>query len=419
MKINLTGIAVLLVWSLSANEPDPAYFSNLRQVVVSAVDHQNYVVLDSDVWSHARFDLADLRLYDSGTQVPYELKVESGGSSSEERPARILDLGARQGLTEFNVDVGDVQEYDRIRLQLDAKDFVVKASIEGMNTLDSSGRTSLGTSTLYDFSREKLGSNSTLKFPRSSFRYLHVHLSSGLLSAQVIAAYVFNAQRQTATWTTVGGCHITHANRRTEIACEVPAKVPLERILFQVSGDRVNFRRGVSVDDGQNRQIASGDISRVRIARAGTNVVSEELSVKVPAAHTNRITVAVDNGDDSPLQFDQVLPQAFERRVYFEPQGKTSLRLYYGDEKLAAPKYDYATLFGEDPTAAVAQLGPETRNPSYTERPDDRPWSERHKTILWTAMLLAILTLTLLAVQGLRSDSQPKSQGRTNFKKNG
>ena len=73
-----------------------------------------------------------------------------------------------------------VGEYDRIRLNLDAKDYVVTASIAGSNELGAKSATQLPPATLYDFTREELGSNPVLKLPTSSFRYLHVKLSAGI-----------------------------------------------------------------------------------------------------------------------------------------------------------------------------------------------------------------------------------------------
>lgn len=96
-------------------------------------------------------------------------------------------------------------------------------------------------------------------------------------------------------------------------------------------------------------------------------------------------------------------PQSLERRVYFDPQGKAKLKLYYGDEKLTTPEYDYAKFFREDPNATQAQLSAEMANPEYTGRPDDRPWSERHKAVLWAAMLAAVAVLAWLALRGIRS----------------
>ena len=102
-----------------------------------------------------------------------------------------------------------------------------------------------------------------------------------------------------------------------------------------------------------------------------------------------------------------VQPLSLERRIYFDPQGKSSLKLYYGDQKLSPPVYDYARFFHLDPSPAAAQLEAVAHNPLYMARPDDRPWSERHTGILWGAMILAVLALTALAIRGLRSEAKP------------
>ena len=91
-----------------------------------------------------------------------------------------------------------------------------------------------------------------------------------------------------------------------------------------------------------------------------------------------------------------------EQRVFFEPKGKTRLRLYYGDDKLSAPIYDYAKFFKDDNASAQAQLGQAEANAAFTGRPDDRPWSERHKAVLWVAMILAVVGLGALALRGMK-----------------
>ena len=105
-------------------------------------------------------------------------------------------------------------------------------------------------STLYDFSQEQLGSNSVLKLPTSSFRYLHIRLSSGVTADQVKGASIFNLREQQASWTKVGSCAAPQPKqRKTEIACDIPARAPLSRILLGVDPAQVNFRRTVSVED--------------------------------------------------------------------------------------------------------------------------------------------------------------------------
>jgi hypothetical protein len=399
---------VFVVVAPQESQPSPSYFTHLRTVTPGAANGQNYIVIDEDTWDHARKDLADIRLYDPrGIQVPYFLNEQRGGIFSEEQPAKILNLGSIKGHTEFDVAAGEITEYDRIRLQLNAKDFVTTASVEGTNTAGQTRGTRLGSFTLYDFSRENLGSNSVLKLPPSNFPYLHVRLSSVVLPAQVKGATIYNVQEKQSAWTDVGVCHPSEQKEHSTILiCDVPPRVPLERILFRAAPGQINFRRNVSVTDERGGQVASGEITRIRMNRSGTIVTSEELAVKViPGQDSDRLTVTIDNGDDPALTFDSVQPQSIERRLYFQPQRETVLNLYYGDQKLAAPIYDYAKFFKADPAAVKARLGTGTRNPAYSGRPDERPWSERHRSLLWAAMLLAVAVLGGLAIRSLKAAS--------------
>ena len=399
---------IAFVLAAAESQPSPSFFTNLRKVTPGVSGQQNYIVIDEEIWNHARKDLADIRLYDSrGTQVPYFISEQRGGVFSEEQPAKVLNLGAIKGHTEFDVASGEIAEYDRIRLQLDAKDFVATASVEGTNAAGQTKGTRLGSFTLYDFSRENLGSNSVLKLPPSSFRYLHLRLSSGILPKQVKGATIYDLQEKQSAWTDVGVCHPSEQKEHSTIlSCDVPAKVPLERILFRVPPHQINFRRSLSVTDQHGGQVASGEITRIRMNRGGTLVTSEELAVKViPGQDSDRLTITVDNGDDPGLIFDSVQPQSIERRLYFNPQSLSVLNLYYGDQRLTAPVYDYAKFFKADPAAVNARLGPGTHNAAYSGRPDDRPWSERHRSLLWLAMLVAVGVLAAIAIRGLKTAS--------------
>ena len=189
------------------------------------------------------------------------------------------------------------------------------------------------------------------------------------------------------------------------ISCDVPARVPLNRISFQIAPDKVNFRRTVSVEDVKGVHFTNGEISRVRVNRAGTLVTNEELAVNL-SGNPGQIIISIDNADNPPLDITAVQPLSVERRVYFDPpQGRAGLKLYYGDEKLSGPVYDYARFFHLADSPAQARLDPGGHNPLYTGRPDDRPFSERHKGILWIAMLFAVLALAGLALRGLRTQS--------------
>jgi len=385
------------------------YFTNVRDVNISAPDRQNYAVVDEEIWNHAASDLSDLRFFDGETQVPYVLQQQRARVSSEEQAAKILNLGSVAGHTEFDLDVSGVTEYDHVRLQLAAKDFVSVATVEGADTVAGRPRTQLGSSTLYDFTRENLGSNFVLRIPTSSFRYLHVRLVSAVRPEQVKGASIFNLQEKKAAWTSAGQCRPPEQKgKKTVIACDFPEAMPLNRISFDVPATLVNFRRDVAVTRLDGTQFAAGDISRVRVTRGGTTVVSESTTLDVSFPHPKHFMVEVSNGDDRPLELSAVHLLSTEHRLYFDPQGKASLKLYYGDRKLPPPVYDYAKFFREEVMAAPARLGPGSHNPAFTGRPDDRPWSERHKSVLWAAMLVSVAILALLALRGMRSGPTAK-----------
>jgi hypothetical protein len=400
-------MAVVLVAPPSPG-PSISYFTNVREVRIAQPASQSYFAVDEEIWDHARPDLADLRIYDGESQVQYALSEQRGGTSSHEVAAKVLNLGSVGGLTEFDLDMldtrtGQIEEYDRIHLDLDAKDFVTTASIAGSNELNAKSATQLPPATVYDFSREELGSNLVLKLPPSTFRYLHVKLSAGIAPTKVKGAAVYNLQETKAVWTSVGSCNPpSQIARTTVVDCTVPAHVPVDRVRFQVETKQVNFRRAVAVSDASDHYEARGDITRVRMNRAGTTVLSEELDVPIGGA-SGPLKISVDNGDNPPLAISAVQLLSVERRIYFDPQGKSLLKLYYGDDKLLSPVYDYARFFKADPSAAKAELGAGTHNPAYTGRPDDRPWSERHKAVMWLAMILAVIVLAGLAVRGLKT----------------
>ena len=404
MKL-LTSLAILMLFAEAPSRPEQAipYFTNTREVHIAEPGKQNFFVVDEEIWNHSGPDLADLRLYDGESPVQYALSEQRDGVTSEDVEAKILNIGTVSGHTEFDLDTQGLAEYDRLRLLLDAHDFVATASVSGGDAPGAATRVQFPPSTLYDFTKEQLGSNSLLKLPPSSFRYLHVKLSPGVQPQQVKGVTLYNQHEQKASWTKIGACAAPQQKQRlTIISCTTPDRVPLARVDFQIAPSQVNFRRSVSIEDGKGEQVSNGEISRVRVNRAGTLVTNEQLSVNVMAT-TSQLTIKIDNGDNPPLAITAAQPLALERRIYFDPQGKSVLRLYYGDEKLTAPVYDYARFFRVDPLPAEAQLEPGSPNPQYARRPDERPWSERHTAVLWAAMLVAVIGLAALALRGLRT----------------
>jgi len=405
-SVCLISLSLCLLQVPAGHSAGPAYFRNLRDVEISAADRQNFIVIDQEIWRQARPDLGDLRLYDGQTPVPYILREQRGGATTQEQTAKILNLGSVSGHTEFDIDMGGQPQYNRVSLQLTAKDFVATAQVEGRNDLNESPATRLGQSTLYDFSREKLGSNLLIQLPPSSFRYLHVRLPADLHADQVEGAAVSNSQESEAAWTAVGWSPGRAQDAQNTVErWQFAKQVPVDRIHFSVAPEESNFRRTVTITDADGAQVTRDEISRVSMTRQGATIAADHLDVDILGVHSPSLTIAIENGDDAPLRGLVMQPLSVQRRIYFEPQGRASLELYYGDETLSLPEYDYAKRFQQSASAVEARLAPERQNVGYTGRPDERPLSERYRILLWAAMALAILVLGGSALRGLKEYS--------------
>jgi hypothetical protein len=379
------------------------YFAHVRNVRPAAAGKQNYLVVDATTWSRARLDLGDLRLFRGEEQVPYALVTKRAEKRTEQAGARLLNKGVVNGQTEFVLEA-PVPEYDEIRLRLDARDFVAHATVEGADDLRAPAWTKLGSFTLYDFTREGLGSSSAVRLPSATFRYLRVRIAGPVKPEEVREAVFDDRQEQREAWTALDiRPEIRHQGRETVVRWQQPANVPLERVTLET--EDVNFQRSVVLGIADGQRLQTGGVRRVKMTRAGREIDTAELSLRtsLQRAEPQLLELVVDNGDNPPLRLAAVRLEMLERRLYFVPLGSGSLSLYFGDARLTAPEYDFAKLFREEPDAVAATLGALQANASYAGRPDDRPWSERQPALLWTALLLAIAGLAVVAWRALRA----------------
>jgi len=164
-----------------------------------------------------------------------------------------------------------------------------------------------------------------------------------------------------------------------------------------------NFQRGIEMQVGKESTTGAGEISRIHMQRNGGKIDVEQTWLILRTTGHGELRAVIHNGDDAPLKITRARLQQYERRIYFDSDAGASLALYYGDDKLNAPVYDYAKLFQSDASAAQLQLGAEQANAVYTGRPDDRRWSERHPALLWAAILAAVAILGGIAMRSIKS----------------
>jgi hypothetical protein len=269
---------------------------------------------------------------------------------------------------------------------------------------------------LYDLSKENLGGNSVLRLPLSAYKYLRVTIDGPVKPDDVLGATAEFRQEQKAVWRDVGGAPTvaqlaatsvrvdsSREGKATVLTFAVPENVPVDRLTLDIDPAQPNFRRLVQLADDKDAYIGSGEIDRIHMVRSGQKIDSDNHDVSFSAVGHKTIKVIIYNGDDPPLKLTTAKLQQLERRIYFDAPASGQLTLYYSDEKLEPPVYDYAKLFLLAQDAAPAQIGGEAANTAYTGRPDERPWTERHPAVLWIAIVAAVLVLGAIALRSMKS----------------
>ena len=131
----------------------------------------------------------------------------------------------------------------------------------------------------------------------------------------------------------------------------------------------------------------------------------EHLSMKLAGARYRYLRVRIGNRDDEPLEFLGASATRLVHYVAFQPRGSGDHALYLGDPDARAPSYDFVHYAGKLRAEGVteAMLGPVEPNPEYGVVEEEKPWSERHKWLLWAALLAAAAVLGLLLYRQIKT----------------
>jgi Protein of unknown function (DUF3999) len=419
-------LLALLLWQATPGaEPataDPQYQRYQRAIAAPSNPGQSCAVIDAPIFPHAAPSLKDLRLYQSGREVPYAITL-SEPQQPDIEAAHVRNLGLRGRNIVFDVEMPN-RPYTEITLDLKGQDFLATATVSGTRDPNYSDQTSLGEFTLFDLTSQHLSRNTTIHLQETSLPYLHIELAispaTGARSFTAMPEMVQgisvppSREAQTVYTTAATATAITQRGRESIATFALPERIPVERVSFDVAPNyKANFSRDVRISDRPDggsdpaSESITGTILRVHLTQAGREIRQEQLSIPATLGSNlqNSATaeVAIKNGDDTPLPVTAVRLEMRQRKICFDAATAQPLTLFYGDPGLTAPQYDYGRLFAPSHTMQTAQLGPEQMNPSYRARPDARPLTDRHPHLLWLVLLMVICVLAIVAIRSSRT----------------
>jgi hypothetical protein len=414
----------VLLFAIVGASPEIRYFRYERPIQnVAQASGQTCLVLDAEIFAHAAPQLADLRLYRDGVETPYVVRVDTPAEAAEKSIVP-LNVGVRGRQTVFDAELPDAH-YTDLQLAVALQNFIATVTVSGSRAKTGSDETRLGSYTIFDLTRQKLGRSTILHLPESDFRFLHFSVTAPISPENITGLSVERMPATEYPYSTVAeSSMVTQKGHASVLEFTVPAHVPVDRIAFTPGAAPALFSRDVSIsvtpitassatqDTRPSQTVTStGNLLRVHSVQNGQRIDEERLTIDAPTVDFSapaKWTITIDNGDDAPLKLESVRLQMVQRTLCFDAAAKARYTLFYGDPALQAPHFDYATLFTPQADASPAASGPEQPNPAYEPRPDARPFTEKHPALLWVALIAVIALLAGIALRSAKPPAQPQ-----------
>lgn len=415
-------LTAILLFVVAAPSADIRYFRYVRPLQnIPAQPQQACMVADPGLFEHASPGLADVRLYRDRAETAYLIQRSGPATQAAEQNIAALNLGVRSGKVVFDSAM-PAGAYSDLQLNVSARDFIATVIVAGSQQ-QTGPSTKIGEYTIFDLSHQRLGRSTILHLPTSDFRYLHFSVRGPLHPEDVAGISMGLSSTTKPAYVAVAESHeSTRKDHSTIIEFTVPAHVPVDRVVFSAPSQPVNFSRDVIISAeeiptksrGESTPplpsfTTRGNLLRVHTTEADHRIDLENLDIPADRLTFNgpsHWTITIDNGDDVPLVPQWVKLEMFERDICFQSTPGEYV-LYYGDPALSAPRYDlgqFTVIHPADAARVTAAL--EIANPLFQQRPDDRPFSEKHPALLWVALATVIGLLGFIALRTARQTSQ-------------
>lgn len=218
-----------------------------------------------------------------------------------------------------------------------------------------------------------------------------------------------NPQRLTASFSDQG---VDAKRRASVLLVDLGYRhVPSVRLEFDPASN--NFRRQIEIEGSNDQQdwqrIGSTEIYDIRIGR----VRRQQLSFDYNEEHFRYLRVSIFNYDDQPLKMKDVRVDGWPRRLLFRREAGKRYRLFYGNEKAGAPRYDLEQLspYLKLDQLPVAMLGDGRANESFSAQSADQTKRDGHPAWLWATLGAAAAMLSILIYRLARMTAGGEAEG--------
>ena len=378
-------------------------------------------VLDRETLDQARANQEDLRCYDSaGREVPYVLRVRRDVATTNAFPAREFNRAVDGGVAQISLDLGERTEpHNQVEIDTPGNNFRRLVDVQG--SADGAQWFTLASAAIVF--RFAAGGHSVeqqaVDYPVSRYRYLRVRVTRDPQADQGTVPVVLGVRvrrfvhLEGEMTSTVGNMEARDADRANARPASIwrvdlGGRIPVQQVLLTV-GEGVFSRpfRLEEVDDAAAPVLlASGELTR-RENAAG------KLTVGFPEQWARRLKLTVIDDRNVPLPIFGLTAEGAARQVIFDGASAAPgvMRLYYGNARALAPRYDLAARLPAESGRMTTRLvlEPQRDNPNY--RPEPKPFSERSPWLVYVVLAAAGIVLAAILVSLARASAASAPAG--------
>jgi hypothetical protein len=396
--------------------------------------------LPSEVFDESQGTLNDLRVVDeSHALVPHVIHWGrlQGTQRTEWPSARLLNATFVPGkYAAVTADFGETEEKNQIAVGLSGRNFRRRALLEGSRDSRSWERVAED-AWLFDVSLPgQTFKVDTISFPANTFRYLRLTVYNMADDPRRIAieavkgAFLRSETEKELTPVAVRNRTESHDEKKRQTIVDFDLgfrNLPVARLQFEIGTPY--FHRGFELlgrnelkekvprktetgwDPSEReapwRPVCRGVLYRIQ----DRGKVSEFVKVEGETLPYRYVQLRIYNGDNPPLKLDGVSVYRRDTSLVFQARQGGSYRLVGGNPGAREADYDLSkSVQGIDAfTLPVVGLGAPAAIP---QKEKVLPWTERHGTLLWIILFLAVGTMLTLIVRSLKK--HPPSRGPDN-----
>ena len=363
------------------------------------------VIVPLPVLDKARPDLADVRLFDStNREIPYAIRIRRDVDEKREIPARLFNyVSVGSSTSEASVDLGDNPgDHNEIEIETNGSNFRRQVVVEGSDSVRE-WRMLNNNGVLFSFtSQNSVAELQRINYPTSRYRYLRVKVTRDELTDEEIPSITgvkvmmsVRDKGQLSSWNVFVPSYQLQRNQGAHAsvwALDLGGRVPCDRLNLEI--EESSFSRPFQVeniDDPENaRVIATGDLTRHsgEEQKPLTIYFNQEESVR-------KLRLQITDYSNPTLNITAIEASAPARQLVFDLKEPVSqpLRLFFGNESVAAPHYDfekevYARLSKEP---VHSNLGIVLTNRDY--KPEPKPLTERVPWLIYLVLAASSIAL--------------------------